>query len=44
MQIKFIWRGKNQEIKNSALCNDYENGGLKNVDLFQKFQAHNALG
>ena len=31
-------------IKNSALCNDYENGGLKNVDLFQKFQAHNALG
>ena len=28
----FIQKGKNQKIKNSTLCNDYQNGGLKNVD------------
>ena len=26
--MKFIWKGK---IPNSTLCNDYDNGGLKNV-------------
>ena len=24
------------KIKNSTLCNNYENGGLKNVDIFPK--------
>ena len=28
--------GKNLKIKNSTLCNDYEYGGLKNVDIFSK--------
>ena len=32
----FIQEGKNQKIKNSTLCNDYQNGGLKNVDIFSK--------
>ena len=36
IQMEFIWKGKNSKIKNSALCNDYENGGLKNVDIFSK--------
>ena len=34
--MEFIWKGKNQKIKNSTLCNDYEYGGLKNVDIFSK--------
>ena len=32
IQVEFIWKGKNPKIKNS-LCNDYENGKLKNVDI-----------
>ena len=34
--MKFMWKGKNTKIKNSTLCNDYENGGLKNDDNFSK--------
>ena len=34
--MEFIWKGKNPKIKNSTLCNDYEYGGLKNVDIFSK--------
>ena len=34
--MEFIWQGKNPKIKNSALCNDYEYGGLRNVDIFSK--------
>ena len=36
IQMEFIWKGKNPKIKNSTLCNDYEYGGLKNVDIFSK--------
>ena len=36
IQMEFIWKGKNPKIKNSTLCNDYESGGLKNVDIFSK--------
>ena len=36
IQIQFIWKGKNPKIKNSTLCNEYEFGGLKNVDIFSK--------
>ena len=36
IQMKFVWKGKNPKIKNSTLCNDYEYGGLKNVDIFSK--------
>ena len=31
IQMEFIWKGKN-----STLCNDYEYGGLKKVDIFSK--------
>ena len=34
--MEFIWKGKNRKIKNSILCNGYESGGLKNVDIFSK--------
>ena len=36
MQKEFIWKGKNPKIKHSTLCNKYENGGLKNADVFPK--------
>ena len=36
IQMEFIWKGKTPNIKSSTLCNDYDNGGLKNVMLFQK--------
>ena len=36
IQMEFIWKVKNLKIKNSTLCNDYEYGGLKNVDIFSK--------
>ena len=44
IQLVFIWKDKNPKIKNSTLCNHYENGGLKNVDIFSKVVAYNALG
>ena len=34
--MEFIWKGKNPNIKSSTLCNDYDNCGLKNVDVFSK--------
>ena len=36
VQMEFIWKRKNPKIKNSPLCNDYEYGELKNVDIFPK--------
>ena len=33
-QIAFVWKDKNPKIKHSTLCNEYENGRLKNVDDF----------
>ena len=29
----FIWKNGNPKIKQATLCKDYENGGLKNVDI-----------
>ena len=29
----FIWKNGNPKIKQDTLCKDYENGGLKNVDI-----------
>ena len=29
IQKKVIWNGNNPQIKNTTLCNKYENGGLK---------------
>ena len=33
IQKKFIWSNKKCKIKHGTLCNDYKNGGLKNVDI-----------
>ena len=36
IQKEFIWNGSNLKNKHSTLCNKYENGGLKNVDILSK--------
>ena len=33
IQKKFLWSNKICKIKHGTLCNDYKNGGLKNVDI-----------
>ena len=33
IQNKFLWSNKKSKIKQSTLCNNYKNGGLKNVDI-----------
>ena len=33
IQKEFIWNGSNPKMKHSTLCNKYENGGLKNVNI-----------
>ena len=35
-QKDFIWNGLNPKIKNSTINNNYENGGLKNVNIGAK--------
>ena len=35
----FIWNGLNPKIKNSAINNNYENGGLKNVNIDVKISS-----
>ena len=35
----FIWNGLNPRIKNSAINNNYENGGLKNVNIDVKISS-----
>ena len=32
-QEKFLWPNKKSKIKHGTLCNNYKNGGLKNVDI-----------
>ena len=34
-----IWNGLNRKIKNSTINNDYENGGLKNVNFAAKISS-----
>ena len=36
IQREFLWRKNKYKIKHDTLCNDYENGGLKSVDIFSK--------
>ena len=36
IQMEFIWKGKTPNIKSSTLNNDYDDGGLKKVDVFSK--------
>ena len=36
IQKEFLWGKNKSKIKHDNLCNDYENGGLKSVDIFSK--------
>ena len=36
IQKNVIWQEKKAKVKHSALCNGYEMGGIKNVDLINK--------
>ena len=33
IQKEFIWKNKNPKIKHTTLCNNYDNGSLKNVNI-----------
>ena len=35
----FIWDGKRPKVKHSALIGDYEEGGLKDIDIKSKIQS-----
>ena len=39
MQKAFFWNNSSPKIKHETLCNDYEAGGLKNVDIPSKIIA-----
>jgi len=36
IQRKFLWGNNKPKIKHETLCNDYENGGLKSIDIISK--------
>ena len=36
IQKQFIWKNGNPKLKYATLCNEYEQGGLKNADIFSK--------
>ena len=36
IQKEFIWKNKNPKIKNTTICNNYDNGGPKNIDISSK--------
>ena len=39
MQKNFIWNGLNPKIKNLTINNNYENGGLKDVNITAKISS-----
>ena len=39
IQKDFIWNGKKPKIKHTTLINDYEEGGLKDIDIESKFSS-----
>ena len=39
IQRKFLWNSSNVKIKHEAICNDFQNGGLKNVDIPSKISS-----
>ena len=39
IQKTFLWENSTPKIKRKTLCNDYEAGGLKNVDIPNKIIA-----
>ena len=38
-QNKFIWKSKTLKIRHSTLVADYQDGGIKNVDVAAKLKA-----
>ena len=40
---KFLWENSTPKIKHNTLCNDYKNGGLKNVDIRKKLTSLQCL-
>ena len=38
IQKEFLWGKNKSKIKHDTLCNDYENGELKSVDIFSKIE------
>ena len=34
IQKQFIWKNGNPKLKHTTFCNEYEQGELKNVDIF----------
>ena len=36
IEKQFIWKNGNPKLKHTTLCNEYEQGELKNVDIFSK--------
>ena len=43
IQNKFIWKSKTQKIRHSTLVADYQDGGIKNVDVAAKLKALNLV-
>ena len=41
LQKDFVWNGKNPKIKHSTLISDYEDGGLKDIDVKTKIKSLN---
>ena len=39
IQRKFLWNSNNVKIKHETICNDFQNGGLKNVDTSSKMSS-----
>ena len=39
IQNRFIWKHSTTKIKHSTLIADYENGGIRNVDIPTKLEA-----
>ena len=36
IQKAFLWKNSSLKIKHESLCNDYKDGGLKNIDILNK--------
>ena len=36
IQMEFLWNSSNVKIIHETICNDFQNGGLKNVDMPSK--------
>ena len=39
IQREFLWNSSNVKIKHETICNDFQNGGLKNVDIPSKISS-----